>query len=106
MIYALIFVFGTIIGSFLNVVILRYGTGKSFAKGSSQCFSCGKKLSWYELVPILSFLFQKGKCKGCGSKISWQYPLIETITGVLFLLIFNLQFSIFNEFTSINDQLN
>jgi len=87
MIYALIFVFGAIIGSFLNVVILRYGTGKSFAKGSSQCFSCGKKLSWYELVPIFSFLIQKGRCRGCGSKISIQYPLVELVTGVLFTLI-------------------
>lgn len=87
-IYLFIFIFGTIIGSFLNVVVLRYNTGNKITKGKSKCFSCGKKLLWYELVPVLSFVFQKGKCRSCGSKISYQYPLVEIITGVLFLLIF------------------
>ena len=90
MVYVLIFVFvfGVVIGSFLNVVILRYGTGQSFVKGSSRCFSCGKKLSWHELVPIFSFLIQKGRCRGCGSKISWQYPVVEFLTGALFVATF------------------
>jgi len=83
-----VFCIGAIVGSFLNVFILRYNTGLSAVKGRSICFSCGKTLSWYELIPILSFVIQKGRCRGCGSKISWQYPLVETITGLLFILIF------------------
>ncbi len=82
------FILGTIIGSFLNVVVFRYNTGLSFARGRSKCFSCNKELSWYELVPLFSFLFLGGKCLSCNSKISFQYPLIEFITGVVFSLIF------------------
>ncbi|MBI4692290.1 MAG: prepilin peptidase [Candidatus Terrybacteria bacterium] len=94
-----IFIFGTIIGSFLNTVIFRYHTGESIIKTGSRCFSCGKKLKWYELIPIASFAIQRGRCRSCGSKISWQYPIVEIITGLLFLLIFNFQFSIFNKIT-------
>ncbi len=85
--YIFIFVIGIIIGSFLNVVIYRLGTGVSVVRGRSMCFSCGKELDWYELIPIVSFLIQRGKCRTCKSKISWQYPAVETITGLLFLLI-------------------
>ncbi|MDD5068135.1 MAG: prepilin peptidase [Candidatus Pacebacteria bacterium] len=81
----LVFIFGLIIGSFLNVVILRYNTGTTIG-GRSYCFSCGKILRWYELVPLLSFLIQLGKCRSCKAKISWQYPLVEFSTGVLFVL--------------------
>ena len=80
-----IFIFGTIIGSFLNVVILRYGTGASITRGKSACFSCAKSLSWYEMLPIISFIALRGKCGSCRSKISWQYPLVEFSTGLLFL---------------------
>lgn len=82
----IVFIFGTIIGSFLNVVILRYNTGVSFFSGRSFCTSCGKKLFWYELVPVISFFVLRGKCAGCRSKISWQYPLVEIATGLLFLV--------------------
>jgi prepilin signal peptidase PulO-like enzyme (type II secretory pathway) len=82
------FFLGTAIGSFLNVVILRYNTGLGIAEGRSQCFSCGKTLEWYELIPVFSFLFLKGRCSRCQSRISWQYPLIECITGLSFLAIF------------------
>lgn len=82
----LYFIFGSIVGSFLNVVILRYNTGKSLA-GRSGCFSCGKTLHWYELIPVLSFYLQKGRCRGCRSKISWQYPLVELATAFLFLFV-------------------
>ncbi len=96
MAYVLVFIFGTAIGSFLNVVILRYNTGNSVFKGRSRCFFCGKTLRWYELVPIFSFLIQKGRCRRCEGKISKQYIAVETITGALFLSIFCIQHSIFN----------
>ncbi len=83
--YILIFVFGTIVGSFLNVLVLRYNTGVSVVKGRSFCFSCGKKLGPMELIPVLSFLIQGGKCTGCQTKISWQYPIVEILTGLLFV---------------------
>src|SRR5574343_2050011 len=81
------FVFGAIVGSFLNVVSLRFNTGVGLG-GRSKCMSCGTGLTWKELVPIFSFLFQRGACKKCKSKISWQYPLVEFVAGVIFVLIF------------------
>jgi len=77
------FVFGTLVGSSLNVVILRYHN-KSFFRGRSRCFSCSKTLRWPELIPIFSFLFLKGRCRNCRSKISSQYILVEISTGLLF----------------------
>jgi prepilin signal peptidase PulO-like enzyme (type II secretory pathway) len=84
---AVFFIFGTLIGSFLNVVILRYNTGKNiFAPGErSECFTCAKKLVWFELVPVLSFAALRGRCSGCKSPISWQYPFVELATGALFV---------------------
>lgn len=81
------FVFGAIIGSFLNVVSLRFNTGVGIG-GRSMCMTCGKTLTWKELVPLLSFVYQKGACKKCKSKISWQYPLVEFLAGAIFALIF------------------
>lgn len=81
------FIFGTIVGSFLNVVVLRYNSSFSIY-GRSGCPSCGKTLTWFELIPILSFFLQMGRCRVCGSRISLQYPLVEALTGVLFLFIF------------------
>ncbi len=86
-IFIIIFLLGTIIGSFLNVVIYRFNTGKSITKGRSICMSCNKNLRWYELVPIFSFLIQSGKCRRCKSKISYQYPIVEFTTGLVFLLL-------------------
>lgn len=85
---ALVFAFGAIVGSFLNVVVLRFDTGASIARGRSKCFSCGKTLSWHELVPVLSYLAQRGRCRGCGSKISPQYPLVEALGGFAFIVAY------------------
>jgi leader peptidase (prepilin peptidase)/N-methyltransferase len=99
-----IFIFGLIIGSFLNVVICRLKTKEEIFLSRSRCPHCQKNLKWFDLIPILSFLSTFGKCRYCGKKISWQYPLVEIITGGLFILIFNFQFSIFNEITIFNFQ--
>lgn len=82
---AIAFLFGAIIGSFLNVVIFRFHSGVGVT-GRSQCLSCGKTLTARELIPILSFLFQRGRCRNCRTRLSWQYPLVEFSTGVLFAL--------------------
>lgn len=87
---AILFILGAIIGSFLNVVIYRYNSGTSPLSGRSQCFTCGKTLEWYELIPLLSFIIQKGRCRSCKTRLSWQYPLVEVLTGVSFLVVFSL----------------
>lgn len=89
-----IFTLGLIIGSFLNVVIFRLESGKNLL-GRSACMYCKKKLNWYELIPFFSFLIQKGKCFGCGKKISWQYPIVEILTGIIFLIVYSLQFIVY-----------
>ena len=86
-IFLLIFLLGTIIGSFLNVVIYRFNTGRTVVKGRSICMTCSRNLRWYELIPILSFIIQGGKCRRCSSKISSQYPIVEFFTGVIFVFI-------------------
>jgi len=85
--YALIFLFGLIMGSFLNAVIYRLDSGESIVKSRSHCPKCGHVLAWYELVPIFSFVIQGGKCRECKSNISWQYPLVELATAILFVLV-------------------
>ena len=102
MIYVLIFIFGLCIGSFLNVVICRLKTKESIFIGRSYCPKCRAVLKWYDLIPVLSFLIQKGKCRYCNKNISWQYPIIEITTACLFLLIFNFKFLIFKQFLIFN----
>ncbi len=87
MIYAFLFVLGSIVGSFLNVVGLRFRSGITLG-GHSSCPSCGKRLSVLELVPILSFLFLRGRCRECKTHISPQYPLVELWTGVIFASLY------------------
>jgi len=81
------FAFGLIIGSFLNVVILRYNTHKTFG-GRSGCMTCQNTLAWYELIPLFSFFALKGRCSNCKTKISLQYPIVEFITGAIFASLF------------------
>ncbi|MFA6081416.1 MAG: prepilin peptidase [Patescibacteria group bacterium] len=90
-----IFIFGASIGSFLNVLIDRLPKEESI-NGRSHCDFCGKKISWYDLIPVLSFFILRGKTRCCRKKLSWQYPLIEILTGISSLLVFNFQFPIFN----------
>ena len=104
MFHIFIFLFGLSVGSFLNVVICRLETKEPIISGRSHCPKCRTVLKWFDLIPLASFLIQKGKCRYCGKKISWQYPAVETTTGLLFLLIFNFQFSIFKQFSIFNFQ--
>jgi len=90
---------GALIGSFLNVVIYRYNTGLSIARGRSQCFVCGKKLEWYELIPLVSFILQNGRCRVCHTKISWQYPVVEFVTAILFFAVAYRQVSLYQIFS-------
>jgi leader peptidase (prepilin peptidase)/N-methyltransferase len=78
-------ILGLIVGSFLNVVVLRHGL-KSLL-GRSECMSCLRRLAWYENIPVVSWLALRGRCHSCGSRISMQYPLVELSTGILFALV-------------------
>jgi leader peptidase (prepilin peptidase)/N-methyltransferase len=82
----LVFVFGLIIGSFLNVVIYRLPKNESVVYPASHCMSCGHQLSPLELIPVFSYIFLKGKCKNCGEKISIRYPFVELFTGIIFII--------------------
>lgn len=79
------FLFGTVIGSFLNVIIWRLPREKSLT-GRSKCPACSHQLAWYDLVPVISYLMAGGKCRYCKKKISPRYLLIELVTGLLFTL--------------------
>lgn len=85
----LIFVFGILIGSFLNVIIYRLPREMTFVKGRSMCAHCEHQLYWYDLIPLFSYLFLRGKCRYCKEKISVQYPLVEFTTGTIFTLIYS-----------------
>lgn len=81
----IVFCFGACIGSFLNVVIFRIPKGESLVKSNSHCMTCGEPIKWYDLFPIFSWLALRGKCRGCGEKISRRYPLVESLTGLVFV---------------------
>ena len=82
-----IFIFGASIGSFLNVLIDRLPKDESI-NGRSHCDFCGKKIAWFDLLPVLSFFILRGKTRCCGKKLVFQYPLIEFVTGCIFVLVF------------------
>lgn len=86
--YILVFVYGIVIGSFLNVVIYRLPRKESLVKVRSHCESCGYQLRWYDLIPLFSYIFLRGKCRKCKAVISIQHPLIEGLNGVLYIIIF------------------
>lgn len=79
-----LFIMGICVGSFLNVLIDRLPKGENFFSGRSYCDNCRHKLSWYDLIPIISFFILGRKCRYCKNKISWQYPVVEFATGISF----------------------
>lgn len=88
LLYICIFLYGIVIGSFLNVCIYRIPMKQDIVKVRSHCMTCGYQLKWYDLVPLFSYLCLRGKCRKCGAKISPQYPLIEAANGLLYVLVF------------------
>lgn len=87
LLYLMIFLYGIVIGSFLNVCIYRIPAHESIIPGS-HCMNCGHKLSWYDLFPLFSYLLLKGRCRYCKAKVSVQYPLIEALNGILYVIVF------------------
>lgn len=86
--YIVVFLYGIVIGSFLNVCIYRIPKGENLVSVGSHCMECGHRLKWYDLVPLFSWLFLKGKCRYCGAAISSQYPIVEGLNGLLYVLVF------------------
>jgi len=82
------FIFGAAIGSFLNVCIFRLPAKTSIIKPASRCPHCLHPLRLYDNIPLISFIFLRGKCRDCGTAISWRYPLVELITALFALLLF------------------
>ncbi len=88
MFLTVIFIFGIVIGSFLNVVIIRLPRDESLIKRSSHCMTCGTKIRPIDLIPVFSWIFLRGKCHNCGEKISPRYPIVESLNGILYVLTF------------------
>lgn len=82
------FIFGSVIGSFLNVVILRTPLKQSIITEPSHCFSCGHRLAWYDMFPIFSWIFLRGKCRYCKAKISPRYMIVEAVTAAAYCLAY------------------
>lgn len=88
MVTILLFLIGLAVGSFLNVLIDRLPKGETVLWGRSHCDHCHKILQWYELIPVLSFAVQRGRCRHCRKRLSVQYPIVELVTAVSFVLLF------------------
>jgi len=87
-IYIIFFILGLIIGSFLNVCVWRLPRGGSIIYPGSHCPLCSAPIRWYDNIPILSFLLLGGRCRSCGGRISFRYPLVELLTGCLFVAMY------------------
>lgn len=87
-IYIIIFLFGLVIGSFLNVCIYRIPKHETIVTEHSHCMTCGYRLHWYDLVPVVSWLCLRGKCRNCKAKISAQYPIVESLNGIAYVIVF------------------
>ncbi|MBR4085024.1 MAG: prepilin peptidase [Lachnospiraceae bacterium] len=88
LLYIIVFTYGLLIGSFLNVLIYRIPKKENIAIVRSHCMKCGYQLRWYDLVPLFSWIFLGGRCRQCKEKISFQYPLIEAVNGVFYVVVF------------------
>lgn len=86
--YTIIFLYGIVIGSFLNVCIYRIPEGSSIVTGRSHCMKCKTQLKWYDLIPVFSYIFLLGRCRRCKAPISIQYPMIEALNGFFYVLVF------------------
>lgn len=82
------FIFGSVVGSFLNVCICRMPKDESVVSPPSHCPNCNYCIRWYDNIPLFSYLLLRGKCRGCGTHISLQYPLVELINGLMTLVLF------------------
>ena len=89
--YFVVFSFGIIIGSFLNVVAVRRINEESFIGGRSKCPNCSQKISWYDNIPLFSFIFLKGHCRHCNQQISLQYPFIELFCAITTVALYDHQ---------------
>lgn len=86
--FVIIFIYGLIIGSFLNVVIYRIPRKENIAFPASHCPSCSTRLKWYDNIPLISYILLRGRCRYCDKEISLQYPIVESINGILYLILF------------------
>lgn len=88
LLYSIIFLFGIVIGSFCNVCILRMPKHETVVTERSHCMRCGYPLAWYDMVPVASWLFLRGRCRKCKEPISPQYPIVEAANGFLYVMVF------------------
>lgn len=88
LLYIFAFLYGIVIGSFLTVCIYRIPKKESIVTVGSHCMTCNHKLAWYDLFPLFSYLFLRGKCRYCGAKLAKQYPAVEFLNGALYVVVF------------------
>ena len=88
LLYFIIFLYGIVFGSFLNVLIYRLPLKENIATEHSHCMTCGAKIQWYDLIPLVSYIILGGKCRHCKAKISPQYPIIEATNGIAYVIVF------------------
>lgn len=88
MILVIVFIFGLVVGSFLNVCIVRLPKGRSIVSPPSHCPQCQERIKWYDNIPVLSFFILRGRCRSCGRRISWRYPLVELMNGLFYTWIY------------------
>ncbi|NSW89312.1 MAG: prepilin peptidase [Firmicutes bacterium] len=87
MVTATVFIMGLVVGSFLNVCIYRIPRRESVVAGASHCPDCGRKIKWYDMVPVLSYILLKGRCRFCKNRISLRYPVVEFLNGITWLTL-------------------